>query len=120
MDLSGHHRPERVLHRTKLQDHPKHAWVAMDDSASERGEPEYIVNYLDTCNDGTMPTTGFFSGIVDQDGAVIAGNAECLKSRAGMEGAIPPQHLGCEAREQGVVQGRRKLGGHYHNAGLGV
>ena len=52
--------PNVFWHRTKLQDHPKHAWVAMDDSASERGEPEYIVNYLDTCNDGTTPTTGFF------------------------------------------------------------
>ena len=66
--------PNVFWHRTKLHDHPKHAWVAMDDSASERGEPEYIVNYLDTCNDGTTPTTGFFSGIVvTRDGTVIAG-----------------------------------------------
>ena len=102
--------PNVFWHRTKLHDHPKHAWVAMDDSASERGEPEYIVNYLDTCNDGNTSTTGFFSGIVvTRDGTVIAGNAECLTVARGLEARSHRSTWDAKPKNKGLYKADESL-----------
>lgn len=81
--------PNVFWHSTHIDQNSK-AWVALDEAAytssGSNPDSEYIVNYLDTCNDGTTSTTGFFSGIVvTRDGTVIGGSAECLTVARGME-----------------------------------
>ena len=81
--------PNVFWHSTHL-DQTSKAWVALDEAAytssGSNPDSEYIVNYLDTCNNGTTSTTGFFSGIVvTRDGTVIGGSAECLTVARGME-----------------------------------